>query len=174
MWAAVMLASLIDLPPVTQSTSVNCGPACVTAVLRYYGENAFEADVAAEAKTNEYGTHPKDMLRVVQEHKLRADSRTKTLRGLRHQVGKGRPVIVLIRSQGGASHYVVVVGVDDDDVTFFDPWTGRNSRRRQDDFLERWTNNARWSNCDFFQRWASNADEMPWTRWSLTIRKLTD
>lgn len=155
----MMLASLIDLPPVTQSTPSNCGAACVTSVLRYYGENAFEQDIAKELGTKEEGTTPASIVRVVRDHKLRCDARSnRSMRSLRRHIANGSPVIVLVRSQGGISHYVVVVGFDDDDVTFFDPWTGRNTRRGREDFKERWTH--------------SGDDE--WCRWGLVVRRRVD
>jgi predicted double-glycine peptidase len=121
-----------------QTTEFSCGPAAVQAVLRHWGHDVAEQTLMDLMETNsEVGTHPENIVRGVRSLGLQAELKQNvTLDELQHFTSSGNPVIALgqvWRSGGQGSptsvaddwesgHYIVVLGVDKDNVYFQDPY----------------------------------------------------
>ena len=120
-----------------QSTDYTCGPSALQAVLNYWGREVAEEDLATLlGTTSEVGTFPEDIARGARILGFEAQVRENlTLDDVRAFTAKGDPMIALAqvwRSQRDAlkpvtedwdnGHYIVVLGVDDNNVYFQDPF----------------------------------------------------
>ena len=120
-----------------QSTEFSCGPAAVQAVLRHWGRDVAEEELMELMETNsDVGTHPENLVRGVRALGLEAEMKENaTIDELREFTSSGHPVVTLGQvwrsSQGKAmsaeddwdsGHYIVVLGVDKDNVYFQDPY----------------------------------------------------
>jgi len=121
-----------------QSTEYTCGPAALQAVLRYWGKDVAEEEIATLAgTTSEVGTFPEDLARSARALGFKAEVREGlTLDEVATFTAAGHPMIALAqvwlsaKSLGGRSveeewdsgHYIVVLGVDRDYVYFQDPY----------------------------------------------------
>ena len=87
---------VLAVPDVRQDKDYTCGPSSLQAVLGYYGEEAFEEDLAAECHADpENGTNPRDLVRVAKEHGFQANLRDHLeLKDLEQSVEAGVPVII--------------------------------------------------------------------------------
>jgi hypothetical protein len=121
-----------------QATEYTCGPSALQAVLRYWGKDVAEDEIAKLAgTTSEVGTFPDDLVRSAQALGFKAEARENlTLDEVAAFTAAGHPVIALAqvwlsaRALGGKSvedewdsgHYIVILGVDKDYVYFQDPY----------------------------------------------------
>ena len=120
-----------------QSTDYTCGPSALQAVLSYWGRDVEERDLATLLRTtSEVGTFPEDIARGAWILGFDAEVRENlTLDDVQAFTAKGDPMIALAqvwRSQRDAlkpvtedwdnGHYIVVLGVDNDNVYFQDPF----------------------------------------------------
>ena len=121
-----------------QSTDYTCGPSALQAVLAYWGRDVEENDLAALlGTTSEVGTFPEDIARGARTLGFQAEVREGlTLDEVQAHTSSGEPMIALAqvwRSQKDAAlksvsnewengHYIVVLGVDDRNVYFQDPF----------------------------------------------------
>jgi len=134
----VQLDVLTGLPDIVQSTDYSCGPACLQAVLSYYGEEICEKELMERMRTAPHnGTDPEDIVRVARELGFNAAMRTDLEIGdLAASVRIGAPVIIAAQAWAGESppsapwadewehgHYMVVIGVHDGLVYLEDPAT---------------------------------------------------
>lgn len=125
------------VPLVAQETDFSCGPAALLAALRYFGvdEGATEHDLYGElGTTSKWGTSPEPMAAAAQARSLDADYEVGfSLEGLRRVLDLGGIAIVGIQawsdddediewnSDTGDGHYVVAIGMDDENVYCMDP-----------------------------------------------------
>lgn len=121
-----------------QGTEYTCGPSALQAVLRYWGKDVSEDEIAKLAgTTSEVGTFPEDLVRSAKELGFKAEARENlTLDEVAAFTAAGHPMIALAqawlsaKTLGGKSvedewdsgHYIVVLGVDKDYVYFQDPY----------------------------------------------------
>ena len=121
-----------------QSTEYTCGPSALQAVLRYWGKDVAEDEIARLAgTTSEVGTFPEDLVRSAKALGFKAEVREGlTLDEVQKFTAAGHPMIALAqvwlsaKGMGGKSveeewdsgHYIVVLGVDKDYVYFQDPY----------------------------------------------------
>jgi predicted double-glycine peptidase len=121
-----------------QSTEYTCGPSALQAVLRYWGKDVEEDEIAKLAgTTSEVGTFPEDLARSARALGFTAEVKEGlTLDEVQKFTAAGHPMIALVQmwlsasSIGGKSveeewdsgHYIVVLGVDSDYVYFQDPY----------------------------------------------------
>lgn len=142
------------VPDVTQKTDYSCGPAALTAVLAYYGIALTEAEVVREAGVNpEVGAEMEDLAAVAARRGL--DARVCQglgLADLARELRAGRPVIVLNQSwrddpavpwgrDWDDGHYLVVIGLDAEQVYVEDPHPELRGKRGfipRAEFVERW------------------------------------
>jgi len=143
---------IMDVPDVRQSTRYTCGASALEAVLLYFGVEKIEDDLAEELDTtSEDGTTAEDLVRVAKAHGLKAEKRENmTLDDISKCMSEEHPVIVAIQawpSDGdkdlsktyGDGHYVVAIGMDDENVYFEEPsLLGSRGVLTHKDFLERW------------------------------------
>jgi predicted double-glycine peptidase len=121
-----------------QTTDYTCGPAALQAVLRYFGKDVAELELARLAGTNDaVGTFPEGLAAAARAVGFAAEVRENlTLDEVEAFTAGGQPMIALAqvwRSRSDAEarpladnwdngHYIVVLGVDRDNVYFQDPW----------------------------------------------------
>lgn len=127
-------ASALAVPVVEQQTDYSCGPATLTAILRYW-----QRPVSCEEElypslhtTPKDGTEPFMLEAVARAHGLRADYRIgATVDDLRAALAAGTTVIVDLqawrdtkrpwRDDWDDGHYIVLVAIDGDRLYAMDP-----------------------------------------------------
>ena len=148
--------ALYNMPDTRQSTEYSCGAASLQAVLAYWGRDIGEEDLREMLNTNEEsGTYPDDIIRVAEALGLQAEyAENMTIADLEGYVAEGVPVIVDCQAWRSVSqyneswadtwyngHWVVVIGVDDFNVTLEDPYLlGNRGIMSRQEFEERWHN----------------------------------
>lgn len=144
--------TLLPVPDTRQSTDYSCGAAALQAVLAYYGTEVREDQLMRQlASDPDKGTSPEALLRVARNYGLQADLRQPMqIVELQHWVEQGVPIIVCAqawREEAGRAwpddwddgHYLVVIGVDADNVYFEDPsLLGSRGRIARTEFVQRW------------------------------------
>ena len=145
---------LLAVPDTRQSTSYSCGAGAMQAVLMYYGDEYMESDLIQEMGTSpEHGTTPSAMAEFAREAGYNAEVRENlTLKDLEKAVEDNIPVTVAIQAWRESSleelpwkdrwddgHYVVVMGLDKNNVYFEDPsMLGSRGVIPRSEFEERW------------------------------------
>lgn len=147
---------LTGVPDVRQSTNYSCGAAALQAVLGYWGIDAREGDLIADLGSDpERGTPPEAILRVAARFGLKAELREGLgLDDLAEALRRGVPPIVDIQAWTSADvrsrgfhwaeawedgHYVVLIGVDGENLVFEDPsLLGTRGYIPRAEFLDRW------------------------------------
>lgn len=148
------LPGLIHLPITRQATSFTCGAAAVASLLHWLNpEFDFSEDhLAREMKSdNVHGTTIANIYRFTRSLGLVVDWRDGwTIDSLEQSVKAGIPVLVLIqayrdspdvdwRTDWDDGHFVVVNGIDQDNVYMMDPSSrGNYTFVPRDEFLDRW------------------------------------
>ncbi|MBL8214011.1 MAG: C39 family peptidase [Bryobacterales bacterium] len=156
MWPLPLLAALtlasaagevrLPVPYVAQEKN-GCGAAVLAMVMRYWGAAGVDAaamhrDLYVPAA---HGVYASAMQAYLQTHGFRAFAFSGGWDDLRQHLGKGRPLIVALKTRGGALHYVVLAGVSDDGVLRQDPAVpgyGKQSRR---EFESEWKGTGNWT-----------------------------
>jgi predicted double-glycine peptidase len=121
-----------------QSTEYTCGPSALQAVLRYWGKDVAEGDLAKLAgTTSAVGTFPEDLARSAQALGFKAEVKEGlTLDEVQRFTAAGHPMIALaqvwlsakgmgvssVEEEWDSGHYIVVLGVDKEYVYFQDPY----------------------------------------------------
>jgi hypothetical protein len=140
------------VPDVRQSTGYTCGAAALQAVLAYWGMPEREDRLAARLRsTPEAGTHPLDIVRVAREFGLTAELREGLdLLDLEAALASGTAVIVDLQAWRERTdvpwtetwddgHYMVLVGMDAEKLTFEDPsLLGKRGFIPRAEFVDRW------------------------------------
>ena len=141
---------------VIQTEPYTCVPAAVATVLRRWGVEATEGEVAYRLRTAFQGTHPARIPRTVrvlgQEHGLRARILSTTLDELARL---DRPAILLGWS-GSIRHAVALLELDDTHIAIGDPLSGAARLPRQE--FER---HFRWSGLAVLIETFSSAAQAP-------------
>lgn len=145
---AVKLSDPIPVPDQRQDNGWQCGAAALQSVLQSLGQTVSEDDLADElGTTREAGTPPDAILQVLRERGIQADAHHRmTLADLSEATAAGKPVLVPMQAWEDtpaelatlqAGHWVVVIGVDGEDVRLQDPAAGKRSVPLAE-FLRRW------------------------------------
>jgi len=148
--------ALFSTPDTRQSTEYSCGAAALQAVLGYWGRDIGEEDLREMLNTNEAsGTYPDDIIRVAGALGLQAEYKENmTMAQLGGYVEQGIPVIVDCQAWRSISqyneswedtwyngHWMVVIGVDEFNVTLEDPYLlGDRGILSRQEFEARWHN----------------------------------
>jgi len=121
---------LLDLKAYQQTTEYTCGPASVVTLLKWYGRNADEMQLAKEMNTSSTcGTTPENMASWLDGHGFTVTwGENGTLEMLRENLKNKVPTLIEWSDWGG--HWVVAVGYDtrnteslmDDVIIFADPY----------------------------------------------------
>lgn len=126
-----------------------CGPAVLKMVLRYYGIEKSEKELAKLAGTTKNGgTDDKTIARVLKKFGLKSEIRNNTnLSDVKKCLDRGVPVIVDWFTRGrkdypdsavADGHYSIVVGLDKKFIYLQDPEIGKIRKLARDDFLRVW------------------------------------
>jgi ABC-type bacteriocin/lantibiotic exporter with double-glycine peptidase domain len=128
--AALPARTQLPIAALQQSTDYTCGPSCLVTLLRYYGRDGDEMQIAKEVQCNkETGANPQNMAAWLEHHGFKVTwGENGTLEMLRANLARGVPTLVEWTDWGG--HWVIVAGYDtrgtpqtDDDLLIFaDPW----------------------------------------------------
>jgi hypothetical protein len=103
-----------------QSTPSTCGPASVTTILRHFGVSTTERETARAAFTYAGGTEAWYLARYVRTRGLSPRfAFRKTF-----SPSAGLPAVVGVRV-GGLGHFIAVLDVTNDQITFADPLSGK-------------------------------------------------
>lgn len=148
--------ALFSMPDTRQSTEYSCGAAAMQAVLGYWGRDIGEEDIREMLNTNEEsGTYPDDIIRVASALGLQPEYKENmTITDLEDYVAAGIPIIVDCQAWRSVSqyneswadtwyngHWMVVIGIDDKNVTLEDPYIlGDRGILSREEFEERWHN----------------------------------
>jgi predicted double-glycine peptidase len=148
--------ALFSMPDTRQSTEYSCGAAALQAVLGYWGRDIGEEDLREMLNTNEEsGTYPDDIIRVAKALGLLAEyQENMTLVDLEDYVAQGIPVMVDCQAwrsvsqyneswadTWGNGHWMVVIGIDEYNVTLEDPYLlGDRGILSREEFEARWHN----------------------------------
>ncbi len=142
------------VPDVRQSTTYSCGAAALQAVLCAWGIDSRERTLMDECGTTESaGTAPEAIAAAARARGLRATLVEDTdLAALEEAAARGVPAIVAIQAWTDArpagftwredwedGHYIIVLGLDDDNVYVEDPsLLGTRGLIPRREFLDRW------------------------------------
>ncbi len=145
---------LNTVPDVRQSQPYSCGAASLQSVFNYWGIDMREGVLMQELNTTEEsGTPPESIVRVARAHGLQAEIRTNlTLTDLEQANANKVPVIIACQAWSDVSpanlswdrdwedgHYMVVIGLDTNNVYFEDPsMLGTRGVIPRQEFLSRW------------------------------------
>jgi len=158
-WCVVAAASApglwLDVPYIHQERD-GCGSASLAMVLRYWKSK--DADVPddrsdpANIQRLLYAAKPRGIFASDMEKYLRDSGfETFAFRGewsdLRSQIAKGRPLIAGLKAKGAPAHYVVIVGVEAEDVAVLlnDPERGKLLRVERNEFAKVWKGTENWT-----------------------------
>lgn len=151
-FASASPPSLLPVPDVRQSTTWTCGAAALQAVLAYYGVEYREGQLVELCGTSpEHGTPPEAILKVARAEGFQAKLRENLeLADLARALQERQPVIVALQAwrdqterpwsqEWDSGHYVVVIGLDRQNVYFEDPsLLGSRGYIRREEFEQRW------------------------------------
>lgn len=143
---------LLRLPTVRQATNYTCGVAALQSVLRYYGTDIREDNLAKELKSNpDNGTNYRDIEAYALKKGYTVEIRTEmSLEDLQHLLRDGKPVLCAIQAWPDAppvdwkndwidGHWVVAIGYDRNRMLFMDPSTlGNYTYIPNEEFIDRW------------------------------------
>ena len=145
---------MLRIPHVCQAYTWTCGPACLAAVLYYWGAfDGSETELYEACGTTEQGTTPQGLVACAQEYGAGAVLRTDMLLSeLRNAVACGITCILLVqawaetptdyRTSDVDGHYVVLCDITEHGLIVMDPSIpARYGTIPLDDFLRRWHDN---------------------------------
>lgn len=143
----------LDVPFVKQSED-GCGPAALSMVMQYWGTHGARvaSEAAGEARIRRdllpvaaRGVSAPAMREYLEQHGFRAVVFRGEWADLREHVSKGRPLIVLLDGGAKLLHYVVVAGVEEDDVMINDPADRKLRAVGRAEFEKRWRAGGFWT-----------------------------
>lgn len=147
----------LDVPFIKQEKD-GCGAASIAMVMQYWSkQQARTADASADAAaiqrtlySNKYhGIRAFDMERYFQQHGFQTFAFAGKWEDLKQHLGKGRPLIVVLKPSAleTSLHYVVVVGVDpeQDLVLLNDAAQRKLLKQERAGFEKQWSAVGRWT-----------------------------
>jgi hypothetical protein len=155
-WAAQ--PATLAVPFLPQSEAL-CGGAAAAMVFRYWGDtHAGVEQFASLVDRRAGGIADGVLINAIAERGWRTQRIPGSIEALRHQIGEGRPVIILTEQRAPATprqrvvsdrpalyHYVVVIGVDADAVIVHDPSWGPSRRIGVNDLIRAWRRSDFWA-----------------------------
>jgi predicted double-glycine peptidase len=144
----------LDVPFVHQEKD-GCGAASIAMVMQYWQvQQGYPVNQDSDAaliqrslySTKAHGIYASDMERYFKEKGFR----TFTIRGewedLKQHLDKGRPLIVALKpAAGGALHYVVVAGLELENVLVNDPAQRKLLKQDRSSFEQEWNAAGKWT-----------------------------
>ena len=101
-----------------QSTFSTCGPASAATILRSYGQNVTERELAIESLTYRGGTEAWYLARALRRRENQAEFIFTNANSIPY------PAIAGVRLRGGEGHFIAVLNVTDSVATIVDPLSG--------------------------------------------------
>ena len=116
-------SSLLQVPYVYQEGKL-CGPASLAMVLQYWGKSETQHTIKGilpEGSLTNRGVRPRYLKNAAEQLGFNAFIYRGDFTDLKHHLDKGRPIIIQIQSSRllRTFHYLVVVGVDDNNQSVF-------------------------------------------------------
>ncbi len=135
------LAVEIEGVPFVRQDSQFCGPAALASVLSYYGAPVDQKIIGSRVYSEKLqGALITDLEIYARDAGFEAHSASGSIEGLKAEINRRRPVIVLV-DQGfwvfSSTHYLVVFGYDGEGFTAHDGFSA-SKRYRYEDFKEIW------------------------------------
>jgi hypothetical protein len=135
---ATALPASLDVPYLPQSEAL-CGGAAAAMVFRYWGDAHAGVEEFAPLVDRHAGGIADDVLvNAITRRGWHASQIAGSIDALRDQIGRRRPVIILLEDRPERYHYLVVTGVEADAVIVHDPSWGPSRRMRSDDLMRAW------------------------------------
>lgn len=129
---------LDSFPSVIQAGDADCGPACCSALLRYWGiRQSVQTCTGLLYTSGMDGTDPRTIEAFLRSHGLHVLAGEMSLEDIREQTRRGRPVLCVLQG-----HYVVALSVWRGRVYLHDPAEGRVALKSAD-FEARWRDTDR-------------------------------
>jgi hypothetical protein len=147
---------LLNVPDVQQPNNYTSGPTSLQAVLVYYGTDVnVDQLINMTNTTPENGTIPDNIVQAASQEGFNAQvQQNMTLEDLQQNINNGTPIIIDCQAWMGNnttntsvnwindtidSHYMVVIGIDNQNVYFEDPAIlGSRGYIPTQEFLDRW------------------------------------
>lgn len=144
----------LDIPFVKQDAE-GCGAASIAMVMQYWEKQKGRSpDGASEVNKIQralhsrraHGIYASEMQKYLRQNGFETFAFSAGWTDLRHHLEKGRPLIVAVKTAGGALHYVVVSGIDDEHhgVLVNDPGQRKLLQYDRADFERDWSATANW------------------------------
>lgn len=143
--------TILNVPDVREPANYTSGPTSLEAVLAYYGTDVTLNTLINQTNTTENGTQPENIAQAARGNGFSAGVKENmTLKDLQDNINNGTPTIVLIQAWKNNTtgnwtnttdynHYVVVVGMDDQNIYLEDPAIlGSRGYIPIQEFLDRW------------------------------------
>lgn len=158
------MTMLQGVPYFEQERDFTCGPAVLRMILAYFGVSVSEEHLSQEVHTGHaYGTHHRWLIEAPCHHGLHTYVHDHaTLAQIERFLEDGCPVVVhFLNSDDNDGHYSVIVGIDDTDVIFNDPWPplGKEFRLPRGEFERRWHDEK-----NRFPSWAMAVSDKPFAQ----------
>lgn len=125
-----------------------CGPSALASVLNYYGINISPDKITALLSGKINGTLNLEMLLFPRRFGFITEMISEDLKIVKNYIAEGVPVILLV--DNGFSiyripHYVVVIGYDEENMTFVAHWGDEPNRTiSEEELLRRWNRMGSW------------------------------
>ncbi len=131
-----------SIPYVQQEHPHWCGPATLLMVLKFFGMEKTQADLAALLKTSEEKGTDEDMMETVARD-LGFDVRTGS--GVYEEIvraleGGSMVIVAFVEPQDGEGHYAVVTDANSDRIRLLDPASSKDAQSilTKEGFIKRW------------------------------------
>ncbi len=143
----------LDVPFVKQEKN-GCGAATIAMVMQYWQRQQGQAPSStAEAgqiqrtlySRKAHGIYASDLQQYLSEHGFRVFAFRGEWNDLNDNIGKGRPLIVALKSGRSDLHYVVVTGVETGQVLTNDPAQRKLLKQNRSDFEKEWSTADNWT-----------------------------
>jgi len=143
-----LLAAIQLAVPFVPQQRDTCGAASLTMVMRYWGDDVDQDQVAAAlVEPGKPGISGSRLEAFARDRGFFALAYGADAAQLKDSLAEGRPLIVALRTGRGLDHDVVVTGYDSarDEVTLHDPALGRDRRMSMAGFEKRWGGAGHWA-----------------------------
>jgi len=136
--------SLLDVPFISQSELL-CGGAAAAMVLRYWGERGIAAEAFASlVDRSAAGIRTNALIDGIRGRGYTVSALSGSGDTIAREIGRGRPIVVLVEDRPGTFHYIVIVGITDRAIVFHDPARTAFRVMSRDEFDRRWSAAERW------------------------------
>ena len=145
--AAVCTAAdaTLDVPFVPQGEDL-CGGAAAAMVMRYWGARSVYAEqFSGLVDRSAGGIRTASLVSDVRGRGWTAVDGASDLASIQRELGRRRPVVVLLEVRPTRYHYVVVIGATADHVILHDPARGPSRVMSTQSFESAWSKTARWA-----------------------------